>query len=72
MAKNCGFKPGDYIQIEHEERGTQVVRMLAACNGCVGMRRGYIYLDAESLRYLEGRVHDPVRLTPAEYPLDCP
>lgn len=71
MAKSCGFKPGDYIQVDHEERGTRIVRMLAHCN-CIGMRRGYVYMDAESLRYLEGNVHDLVRLTPAEYPLDCP
>jgi hypothetical protein len=71
MAKSCGFKPGDHIQIDHKERGTRIVRMLATC-GCVGMRRGYIYLDAQSLHYLEGQVHDLVWLAPAEYPLDCP
>jgi hypothetical protein len=38
----------------------------------MGMRHDYAYLDRESARYLEGDIHDCLRVRRAEYPLECP
>jgi len=72
-AQRMGFKKGDYIQIDHDERGTVVVRELVGCNrGCFGMHSGYVYMDSLSAHYLNTELHDEVRVKQAEYPLDCP
>lgn len=69
--ERMGLKPGDYVQIDNSERCTQIVRQIATC-GCRGMRHDYVYLDRDSVRYLEGEIHDCLRVRLAEYPLDCP
>lgn len=71
-AKRHGYKPGDYVQIDNDERGTVIVRKIAGCGMCGGMRADYIYLDGESARYLEGDIHTALRIRPAEFPLECP
>lgn len=70
------LNPGDYIQINDEQRCTQIVRKLAdkgACCECVsGMRPNYIYLDRQSAHYLDSELHAQLHIKPAEYPLECP
>ena len=63
--ERMGLQPGDYVQIENNERDTQIVRQIARCPGCMGMRHDYAYLDRESARYLEGDIHDCLRVRPA-------
>lgn|SRR5512143_134740 len=68
------LKPGDYIQIDDEERCTQIVRQIANCGPCcvAGMRPNYLYMDRRSAYYLDSELHACLRVRPALYPLDCP
>lgn len=72
-ARTLGLKHGNYLQVEHEERGTRIVRELVSCNrGCPGMRKNYLYMDSESAHYLGTDLHDPVTVKLAEYEMDSP
>lgn len=75
VAERLGFKPGDYFQIENEDRDTVIVRSLLPCHTRIGeavMRENYVYLDTQSAYYLIADVHEIVRVRPAQYPVDCP
>jgi len=72
VAQRLGFKPGDYFQVDHDERCTVIVRPLVGCRMNDGMRPNYVYLDQQSAYYLTTDVHEIVRLRPAAYPVDCP
>lgn len=72
-AKRLGFQAGDYLQLDVAARSTSVIRQLVGCNrGCAGMRRNYVYIDPQSLHYLDAGLHDTVTVSLAPYPLECP
>ena len=72
-ARRLGFKHGDYLQVDHDERGTRIVRELVSCNrGCAGMQHDYVYMDEGSAHYLDTTVHETLKVKPSEYTLDCP
>lgn len=71
-AEAAGFKPGDYLQLDHVERDTCVVRRLVHCRECPGMRRDYVYIDTETAHYLSTDLHERVRVKQAEYPMEMP
>ena len=72
-ARRFGFEGGSFIQAEHPEKDTVIVRELMTCR-CVGrgMHKDYIYMDEESARYLNLSVHDELVIAPAQYPMDMP
>lgn len=70
-AGRVGFKCGDYVEIAHDERGTQIVRCLC-CAHTSGMNADYVYLDKESFRYLGGDLHDEVAVKRSEWDMDLP
>ena len=72
-AKYLGFKCGDFLKIEDDAQCTSVVRELVDCNrGGFGMRGNYIYVDPESAHFLHSELHSAVRISRAEYPMECP
>lgn len=68
----AGFRPGDYLSVDSDERSTQIVRKLVHCRVATGMRRDYVYLDPESAHYLDCDLHDPVRIKRADYDMETP
>lgn len=71
-ANQAGFKPGDYLLVDSDERCTQIVRRLVPCQTVTGMRRDYVYLDPQSAHYLTCDLHEEVRIRRAEYDMDVP
>lgn len=70
------FNPGDYLQIDDEERCTQIVRKLAdkdaPCECITELLPNYLYMDRHSAYYLDSDLHAALRVKPAEYPLESP
>jgi hypothetical protein len=71
-AEAAGFKAGDYLQLDHVERDTCVVRRLVHCSECPGMRRDYVYIDTQTAHYLSTDLHERVRVKQADYPMEMP
>jgi propanediol utilization protein len=72
-AKLLGFKDGDYIQIDHVERDTSIVREYVACQrGHTRMRKNYVYIDGESAHYANVDVNDVVLIKQAPYTVEIP
>lgn len=71
--KAAGLQRGFYLQVEHPVRDTCIVRELLVCNcGAGSMRKGYIYMDEESARYLNAEPHEKVQVRIADYELETP
>jgi len=72
-AEQLGFKRGEHLQVDHDERGTCIVRELVRCTrGCQGMQPDYIYLDGESAGYLNAELHEQVKLRVSPWAVDVP
>ncbi len=71
-AKICGLQGGDYVQIDLDERGTQIVRELCCCHNGREMRDDYVYLDEESFRFLGAKLHETVEMKKSDLCIDCP
>lgn len=70
-ADRLGLHCGDYLEVIHGVRDTQISRCLCCCPG-VGIRQDYVYMDEESFRYLLADLHDPVSIRLAEHDMDMP
>lgn len=68
----AGFRPGDYLLIDSDERCTQIVRKLVHCHVATGMRCDYVYLDPQSAHYLTCELHEKVTVKRAEYDMEMP
>jgi hypothetical protein len=69
-----GYKAGDYVQIELEDRGTAITRKIA-CSDCAGYSKllgNYIYMDPQSAFFLEAETSVIVRVRPAQCTFDMP
>lgn len=71
-AEAAGFKAGDYLQLDHVERDTCVVRRLVHCSECPGMRRDYVYIDTQTAHYLDTQLHEQVKVKLADCTLEMP
>lgn len=71
-AEQAGFKIGDFLQVDHDDGGTVIVRRLAHCVQSGQMRHNYVYMDEQSASYLETELHDDVRVKRSEYDMESP
>lgn len=72
-AKLLGFEDGDFIQIDHAERCTSIVRQYVQCQrGHSRMRKNYVYIDGESAHFANVDVNDVVVIKSAPYAVETP
>lgn len=69
-----GYRAGDYVEIELEERGTTITRKIACadCEGYSKLLSNYIYMDPASAFFLEAEACVIVRVRPAKCTFDVP
>ena len=63
---------GDYIDIENDEHGTRVSRRIRSIRTSSEMCDDYVYLDRNTLRYLDLDLHTQVSVSAALFSLDVP
>lgn len=72
-AARCGFKDGDYVEIDSDARSTRIVRRIYLCSQRhSAMKTAYAYLDEESARYLATPPHEKVILRHAGLDMELP
>ena len=74
-ALKLGFNHGDYLQMDHDERGTSVVREFVRCRRgrpLSALRGDHVYIDGLSAYFMQTECHDIVKIKQAEYPVENP
>lgn len=72
VAEELGFRPGDYLQISNSVRCTVIIRKLTECTDSKKMSDRLVYIDRQSVQYLNAEPNDKVLVSAADWPLDVP